>query len=81
MLRVASTYVKSRASAEEVVQDAWLGVPKGFHLFEGRSSLKSWIFRILVNCAKTQGFRSRRSARGRRAGSRSGSVWTAGDRP
>jgi RNA polymerase sigma-70 factor (ECF subfamily) len=47
--------VKSRASAEEVVQDAWLGVLKGLHLFEGRSSLKSWIFRILMNCAKARG--------------------------
>lgn len=55
MLRVASLYVKSRASAEEVVQEAWLGVLKGIHFFEGRSSLKSWIFRILVNCAKTRG--------------------------
>ncbi len=57
MLRVASMYVKSRASAEEVVQDTWLGVLKGLHLFEGRSSLKSWIFRILLNCAKTRGVR------------------------
>jgi RNA polymerase sigma-70 factor (ECF subfamily) len=55
MLRVASMYVRSGASAEEVVQDAWLGVLKGLHLFEGRSSLKSWIFRILVNCAKARG--------------------------
>src|SRR5574342_894241 len=55
MLRVASLYVKNRASAEEVVQEAWLGVLKGLHLFEGRSSLKSWIFGILVNCAKTRG--------------------------
>jgi RNA polymerase sigma-70 factor, ECF subfamily len=55
MLRVASMYVKSRASAEEVVQEAWVGVLKGLHVFEGRSSLKSWVFRILVNCAKTRG--------------------------
>jgi len=55
MVRVASMYVRSRASAEEVVQDAWLGMLKGLHLFEGRSSLKSWIFRILVNCAKARG--------------------------
>jgi RNA polymerase sigma-70 factor (ECF subfamily) len=61
MLRVASMHVKSRASAEEVVQEAWLGVLKGLHLFEGRSSLKSWIFRILVNCAKTRGMRDVRS--------------------
>jgi RNA polymerase sigma-70 factor (ECF subfamily) len=61
MLRVASMYVKSRASAEEVVQEAWIGVLNGLHLFEGRSSLKSWIFRILVNCAKTRGMRDVRS--------------------
>ncbi len=61
MLRVASMYVKSRASAEEVVQDSWLGVLKGLHLFEGRSSLKSWIFSILVNCAKTRGARDSRT--------------------
>jgi RNA polymerase sigma-70 factor (ECF subfamily) len=57
MLRVASMYVKSRASAEEVVQETWLGVLKGLRLFEGRSSLRSWIFRILVNCAKNRGVR------------------------
>jgi RNA polymerase sigma-70 factor (ECF subfamily) len=61
MLRVASMYVRSRASAEEVVQDAWIGVLKGLHLFEGRSSLKSWIFRILVNCAKARGASEGRS--------------------
>jgi RNA polymerase sigma-70 factor, ECF subfamily len=61
MLRVASMYVKSRASAEEVVQDAWLGVLRGLHLFEGRSTLKSWIFRIVVNCAKTRGVHDARS--------------------
>jgi RNA polymerase sigma-70 factor (ECF subfamily) len=61
MLRVASLYVKSRASAEEVVQDAWLGVLRGLHLFEGRSSLKSWIFRIVVNCARTRGARDGRT--------------------
>lgn len=61
MLRVAALYVKSRASAEEVVQEAWLGVLKGLHLFEGRSSLRSWIFQILVNCAKTRGVRDGRA--------------------
>jgi len=61
MLRVALLSVKSRASAEEVVQEAWLGVLRGLHLFEGRSSLKSWIFRILVNCAKTRGARDGRT--------------------
>ncbi len=61
MLRVASAYVKSRAVAEEVVQEAWLGVLKGIHRFEGRSSLKAWIVRILVNCAKTRGVREDRA--------------------
>jgi RNA polymerase sigma-70 factor (ECF subfamily) len=61
MLRVASMFVKSRASAEEVVQEAWIGVLKGMHLFEGRSSLKSWIFKILVNCAKTRGVQEGRA--------------------
>ncbi len=61
MLRVAAMYVKSPASAEEVVQEAWLGVLKGLHLFEGRSSLKSWVFRILVNCAKAKGVHEVRS--------------------
>jgi RNA polymerase sigma-70 factor, ECF subfamily len=61
MLRVASMHVPSRSIAEEVVQEAWIGVLKGLHLFEGRSSLKAWIFRILVNCAKTRGVREART--------------------
>ena len=61
MIRVATLYVGSRAAAEEVVQEAWVGVLKGLHLFEGRSSLKSWIFRILVNTAKARGIREARS--------------------
>jgi RNA polymerase sigma-70 factor (ECF subfamily) len=54
MLRVARLYVRSRAVAEEVVQDAWIGVLNGSARFEGRSSLKTWIFRILANTAKTR---------------------------
>jgi RNA polymerase sigma-70 factor (ECF subfamily) len=61
MLRVAMMYVSSRAVAEEVVQEAWLGVFKGLDHFEGRSSLKTWIFRILTNTAKTRGEREGRS--------------------
>ena len=48
MLRVALMYVSTRAVAEDVVQDAWVGVLKGLDGFEGRSSLRTWIFRILV---------------------------------
>src|SRR5437588_1784996 len=61
MLRVARLYVNSRAIAEEVVQEAWLGVINGLPRFEGRSSLKTWIFRILTNIAKTRGVREGRS--------------------
>lgn len=61
MLRVARMYVSSIAIAEEVVQDAWVGVLKGLDGFEGRSSLRTWIFRILVNIAKTRGTREGRS--------------------
>jgi len=61
MIAVAQTYVKSRAVAEEVVQEAWLGVLKGLDRFEGRSSLRTWILRIVVNIAKTRGVREARS--------------------
>jgi RNA polymerase sigma-70 factor (ECF subfamily) len=61
MLRVAQLFVRSRAVAEEVVQEAWLGVLKGIDSFEGRSSLKTWIFRILTNTAKTRAERESRS--------------------
>jgi len=61
MLRVAQMFVSSRAVAEEVVQEAWLGVLKGIGRFEGRSSLKTWLFRIVANTAKTRGMRESRS--------------------
>src|SRR6195256_1990256 len=61
LLRVARMYVPSTAVAEEVVQDTWIGVLKGIDRFEGRSSLRTWIFRILANIAKTRGARERRS--------------------
>jgi RNA polymerase sigma-70 factor (ECF subfamily) len=61
MIRVASLYVKGAATAEEVVQEAWLGVLRGLHLFEGRSSLKSWIFGILINCARSRAAQDVRS--------------------
>jgi RNA polymerase sigma-70 factor, ECF subfamily len=61
MLRVAMMYVPTRAVAEDVVQEAWLGVLAGIGRFEGRSSLKTWIFRILTNRAKTRGERESRS--------------------
>jgi RNA polymerase sigma-70 factor, ECF subfamily len=61
MIAVALGYVKTRDVAEEVVQEAWLGVLNGLDRFEGRSSLKTWIMRILVNTAMTRGGREARS--------------------
>jgi RNA polymerase sigma-70 factor (ECF subfamily) len=61
MIRVAMAYVPSRAAAEEAVQEAWIAVLRGIDGFEGRSSLKTWIFRILTNVAMRSGARERRS--------------------
>jgi RNA polymerase sigma-70 factor (ECF subfamily) len=61
MRRVARMFVASDAVADECVQEAWLGVLQGIDRFEGRSTLRTWIFRILVNIAKTRGQRESRS--------------------
>ena len=61
LLRVAQMYVPSRAVAEEVVQETWLGVLRGAERFEGRSSVKTWLFRILVNVARTRARKESRS--------------------
>jgi RNA polymerase sigma-70 factor (ECF subfamily) len=61
MLRVARSYVATREAAEDVVQETWLAVIRGLDSFERRSSLKTWIFRILVNLARTRGQRDARS--------------------
>jgi RNA polymerase sigma-70 factor (ECF subfamily) len=61
MTRVARNHVSTDASAAEVVQDAWLGVLRGIDTFEGRSSLRTWAFRILTNIAKTRGTREKRA--------------------
>lgn len=61
MVRVAESYVPSRAVAEEVAQETWLAVLQGIDRFEGRAALKTWIFSILVNRARTKGARENRS--------------------
>ncbi|MBV9816942.1 MAG: sigma-70 family RNA polymerase sigma factor [Solirubrobacterales bacterium] len=61
MRRLARSFVASAAVADEVVQETWLAVIQGLDGFEGRSSLKSWMFRILVNRAQTRGAREQRS--------------------
>jgi RNA polymerase sigma-70 factor (ECF subfamily) len=61
MVRVAQMFVSNRSVAEEVVQESWLGVLNGLDRFEGRSSLKTWIFRIVANIAKTRAQREGRT--------------------
>ena len=61
MLRLARSFVSTGDSAEEVVQEAWLGVIQGIERFEGRSALKTWVFRILVNIAKGRGAKESRT--------------------
>jgi RNA polymerase sigma-70 factor (ECF subfamily) len=61
LLRVALLHVSTRASAEEVVQDTWLAVIGQLDRFEGRSSLKTWVYRILVNAAKQRGTKEGRT--------------------
>jgi RNA polymerase sigma-70 factor (ECF subfamily) len=61
LLRLALVYARSRAVAEEIVQETWLGVLQGIERFERRSSFKTWLFRILVNRARTRGEREGRT--------------------
>ena len=60
MVRFASTFVPSRAIAEEVVQETWLSVVRGIGGFEGRSTLRTWLFSIVANGARRTGARERR---------------------
>lgn len=62
MLRVARGYVPNREIAEEVVQETWIALLRGIDRFESRSSLRTWLFTVLVNVAKTRGVRERRDA-------------------
>jgi RNA polymerase sigma-70 factor (ECF subfamily) len=61
LVRLAQSFVPSHAVAEEVVQETWLAVLDGLDRFEGRSGLRTWVFSILVNRAKTRGTRERRT--------------------
>jgi RNA polymerase sigma-70 factor (ECF subfamily) len=61
LLRVARSYLSTDASAQEIVQETWLAVVRGLDRFEGRSSLRTWVFRILTNLGKTRGVREARS--------------------
>ena len=61
LTRLAMAHVPSRAVAEEVVQDTWVGVINGIDRFQGRSALRTWIFQILLNIARTRGKREKRT--------------------
>ncbi|TWD84301.1 RNA polymerase sigma-70 factor (ECF subfamily) [Kribbella amoyensis] len=60
LLRLARSFVSTEASAAEVVQETWVAVIEGLDRFEGRSSLKTWVYRILTNTAKRRGLREHR---------------------
>lgn len=62
MLRVALGYVPNHEIAEEVVQETWIALLKGIDSFEGRSSLRTWLFTVLINIAKRRGVRERRDS-------------------
>ena len=79
LVRLARSFVKDQATAEEVVQETWIGVLNGLGTFEGRSALKTWIFRILVNRAKTRGVREARSVPFSSLGDREGDAEPAVD--
>ncbi len=96
LLRVARGYVPSREIAEEVVQETWIALLKGIDKFEGRSSLRTWLFAVMINIAKARGIRERRGddaeiaaftggtvdpARFRPAGQRWAGHWKSGEEP
>jgi RNA polymerase sigma-70 factor (ECF subfamily) len=62
MRRLALTFVRTPAVADDVVQEAWLGALRGLDGFEGRSSLRTWIYRIVANIARTRAVKEARSA-------------------
>jgi RNA polymerase sigma-70 factor (ECF subfamily) len=59
--RLALSFVRSAAAADDVVQETWLSVIRNIQRFEERSSLKTWLYRILINAAKTRALRDRRT--------------------
>jgi RNA polymerase sigma-70 factor (ECF subfamily) len=81
MLRVARGYVPSHQIAEEVVQEAWIAVVKGISKFEGRSSLRTWLFTVIINIAKKRGVRERRDSDAQIAAFTGGTVDPARFRP
>jgi len=81
MLRVARGYVRSHEAAEEVVQETWIALIKGVAKFEGRSSLRTWLFTVLINIAKARGVGDQRSVDAEVAAFTGGTVDPARFRP
>ena len=81
MLRVARGYVRTHETAQEVVQDAWLALLKGIDGFEGRSSLRTWLFTVLINIAKARGIRESRDGEAMAGAYGGGAVDAARFRP
>jgi RNA polymerase sigma-70 factor, ECF subfamily len=79
MLRLARNFVSTSQSAEDAVQDAWLGVLNGLSGFEGRASLRTWTFSILVNRAKSRAVREHRTLVSLQATDDDGAGWPAVD--
>lgn len=81
LLRVARGYVRTNEAAEEVVQETWIALIKGIDKFEGRSSLRTWLFTVMINIAKTRGIRDRRTVDAELAASGGATVDPARFRP
>ena len=81
MLRVARGYVPTQEIAEEVVQETWIALLKGISSFEGRSSIRTWLFAVMINIAKQRGVRERRDADAAIAAFTGGTVDPARFRP
>ena len=81
MIRVARGYVPSHEIAEDVVQETWIALLKGIDKFEGRSSLRTWLFTVLINIAKTRGVRERKDVEVQMKAFAGGSVNPARFRP
>lgn len=60
LLRLARGFVRDESLAEDVVQDTWIGLLRGIERFEGRSSFRTWLYRVLTNRAKTRGIKESR---------------------
>jgi RNA polymerase sigma-70 factor, ECF subfamily len=78
LLAFARTFIQSPSLAEDIVQETWVAVIRGLHAFEGRSSVKTWIFSILVRRARSMAARDARQSDPRQDGVGRASEWSPG---